>query len=246
MATTLDLSGKVAIVTGGSRGIGRAIALALGRAGAKVVVNYRSRKEDAQAVAEQIDGLAVQADVSTTEGCTQLIEAAQALGQGLHILVNNAGITKDGLMLRMTDEEWNTVLDTNLNSVFRLTRSAASVMMQQRAGSIINITSISGIRGNAGQANYAASKAAVAGMTRSLAKEIARRGVRLNCVAPGFIETDMVNAMNPKVVDGVKKAIPMRRLGTPEDVAQVVLFLASEHASYVTGQEWVVDGGLAI
>ena len=246
MSTSLDLTGKVAIVTGGSRGIGRAIALALGAAGATVVVNYRSRIEAAQAVAQQIGGLAVQADVSTPEGCSQLIEAAQALGQGLHILVNNAGITKDGLMLRMTDDEWHSVLDTNLNSVFRLTRSAASVMMQQRAGSIINITSISGIRGNAGQANYAASKAAVAAMTRSLAKEIARRGVRLNCVAPGFIATDMVNAMNPKVVDGVKKAIPMRRLGTPEEVAKVVLFLASDHASYVTGQEWVVDGGLAI
>ena len=246
MSTTLDLSGKVAIVTGGSRGIGRAIALALGSAGAKVVVNYRSREESAQAVADQIDGLAVQADVSTVEGCERLIQSAQSMGQGLHVLVNNAGITKDGLMLRMTDEEWTTVLDTNLTSVFRLTRAAASVMMQQRAGSIINITSISGIRGNAGQANYAASKAAVAGMTRSLAKEIARRGVRLTGVAPGFIETDMVNAMNPKVVDGVKKAIPMRRMGTPEDVAKVVLFLASDHASYVTGQEWVVDGGLAI
>ena len=246
MSRTIDLSGKVAIVTGGSRGIGRGIALALGRAGALVIVNYHRKNEEAEAVATEIGGRAIQADVSTSAGCDALMQVVEDIGQGLHILVNNAGINRDGLMLRMTDEEWSSVMDTNLGSCFRLTRAAADIMMRQRAGSIINITSVSGIRGNSGQANYAASKAAIAGMTRSLAKELGRRGIRLNCIAPGFIDTDMVHAMNPKIVDGVKKAIPMRRLGTPEEVGQVALFLASDLSSYVTGQEWVVDGGLAI
>jgi 3-oxoacyl-[acyl-carrier protein] reductase len=246
MSVSIDLSGRVAIVTGASRGIGRGIASALGEAGARVVINYRRSASEAEELAEQIGGLAVQADVSTSEGCDALIEAAEGLGQGLHILVNNAGINRDGLMLRMTDEEWSTVLETNLGSCFRLTRSAGNIMMRQRSGSIINITSVSGIRGNAGQANYAASKAGITAMTRSMAKELGRRGVRLNCVAPGFIDTDMVQAMNPKVVEGVRKAVPMRRLGLPGEVGNVVLFLASDLASYVTGQEWVVDGGLAI
>jgi len=246
MSKSIDLSGRVAIVTGASRGIGRGIALALGQAGARVVVNYKNSEKEAQDLARQIDGLAVRADVSTQEGCDALIVAAEGLEQGLHILVNNAGITRDGLMLRMTDEGWDEVLETNLKSCFRLTRSAAGIMMRQRQGSIVNITSVTGIRGNPGQANYAASKAGIAAMTRSLAKELGRRGVRLNCIAPGFIDTDMVNAMNPKVVKGVIDAIPMRRLGTPDEVGQVALFLASDLASYITGQEWVVDGGLAI
>jgi 3-oxoacyl-[acyl-carrier protein] reductase len=246
MSKSIDLSGRVAIVTGASRGIGRSIALALGRAGARVLVNYKNSVEDAEAVAREIDGLAVRADVSTQEGCDALIAAAEELEQGLHILVNNAGITRDGLMLRMTDEGWDEVLETNLKSCFRLTRAAAGIMLRQRQGSIVNITSVTGIRGNPGQANYAASKAGIAAMTRSLAKELGRRGVRLNCIAPGFIDTDMVNAMNPKVVKGVIDAIPMRRLGTPDEVGQVALFLASDLASYITGQEWVVDGGLAI
>jgi 3-oxoacyl-[acyl-carrier protein] reductase len=246
MSVSINLSGRVAIVTGASRGIGRGIALALGEAGAYVVVNYRSRREEAEEVAAQSGGVAVKADVSTPEGCEALIEVAENLGRGLHILVNNAGITRDGLMLRMTDEEWSTVMSTNLDSCFRLTRAAANIMMRQREGSIINITSISGIRGNPGQANYAASKAGIAAMTRTLAKEIGRRGVRLNCIAPGFIDTDMVQAMNPKIVEEVRKAIPMRRLGNTDEVARVALFLASDLSSYVTGQEWVVDGGLAI
>lgn len=239
----MDLSGKVAIVTGGSRGIGKAIALELGTAGASVIVNYNRNAEAAQTIADSINGIAVQADVSTETGCTALIEAAQSLGS-LDVLVNNAGINADGLLVRMTDEDWSKVLTTNLDSTFRLCRAATEIMMRQRSGSIINITSVSGLRGNAGQANYSASKAAVSAMSVSLAKEMGRRGIRVNCVAPGFVETDMVSAMNPKVVDAAKNMIAMRRLAQPIEIAKVVRFLASDDASYVTGQEWVVDGGL--
>lgn len=239
----MDLTSKVAIVTGASRGIGRAIALELGQAGATVIVNYNRNAEAAEAIANEIGGHAVQADVSTDDGCQALIEAATEHGR-LDVLVNNAGITRDGLMVRMTDEDWNAVLNTNLLSAFRLSRAATEIMMRARSGSIINITSVSGIRGNAGQANYAASKAAVAAMSTSLAKEMGRRGIRVNCVAPGFVETDMVDAMNPKVVEGAKAMIPMRRLAQPSEIAKVVRFLASDDASYVTGQQWVVDGGL--
>ncbi|MEC8191175.1 MAG: 3-oxoacyl-[acyl-carrier-protein] reductase [Myxococcota bacterium] len=239
----MNLTNKVAIVTGASRGIGRAIALELGHSGAKVIVNYNRNAEAAQAVAHEIGGVAVQADVGTVDGCDKLIAAAAAQGS-LEILVNNAGITRDGLMVRMTDADWDDVLQTNLTSTFRLCRAATEIMMQQRRGSIINVTSVSGIRGNAGQANYAASKAGVAAMTSSLAKEMGRRGIRVNCVAPGFVATDMVDAMNPKVVEGAKNLIPMRRLAQPEEIAKVVRFLASDDASYVTGQQWVVDGGL--
>ncbi|MCB9779115.1 MAG: 3-oxoacyl-ACP reductase FabG [Alphaproteobacteria bacterium] len=243
MTTEGPLTGKVAVVTGGGRGIGRAIALELGRAGARVVVNYRSSAAEAQAVADEVGGLAVQADVGTAEGCQALIDAATALGS-LDVLVNNAGINADMLMLRMSDEEWRSVMDVNLDGTFRLCRAAATVMLRQRSGSIVNVTSVSGLRGNPGQANYAASKAAVAAMSRSLAKELGKRGIRVNCVAPGFVETDMVHAMDERVVDGIKQVVPMRRLGKPEEIARVVRFLASDEASFVTGQEWVVDGGL--
>jgi 3-oxoacyl-[acyl-carrier protein] reductase len=241
----LPLTDRVAIVTGAGRGIGRAIALELGRAGARVIVNYNRSAEAAEALAAEIGGVAVQADVCSAEGADRLVAAAEALG-GLHILVNNAGITRDGLMLRMPDSDWQAVIDTNLTATFRMCRAAAAIMLRQRAGSIINLTSISGIRGNSGQANYAASKAAVAAMSRSLAKELARRGIRVNCVAPGFIATDMVDAMNRKVVEGVLDVIPMRRIGQPEEVAHLVRFLASDEARYITGQELAVDGGLSI
>ena len=242
---TAPLTGKIALVTGASRGIGRAIALELGRAGAKVLVNYNASAAPAEALAAEIGGVAVQADVSTTAGCEALIAAAEGLG-ALDILVNNAGITRDMLVPRMSDEEWSAVLDTNLTATFRLCRAASVLMMRQRRGSIINLTSVSGLHGNAGQANYAASKAAISALSKSLAKELGRRNIRVNCVAPGFIETDMTKILDSRILDGVKEIAALRRVGKPEEIARVVRFLASDEASYVTGQEWVVDGGLSI
>ncbi len=241
----MDLTGRVAIVTGGARGIGAAISRELAAAGARVVINYQRSAAEAQALAEQLGGLAVEADIGTAAGTKALVEAAQALGP-IDVLVNNAGITRDGLMMRMSDEDWRAVLDVNLDGVFRMCREVSMLMISKRRGSIINITSLSGVRGNAGQANYAASKAAVAAMSRSLAKEVAKRNVRVNCVAPGFVDTDMVRAMDHRIVEGVTQAVPMRRLGRPEEIAKVVRFLASDDASYVTGQEWSVDGGLGV
>jgi 3-oxoacyl-[acyl-carrier protein] reductase len=241
----MNLTGKVAIITGGARGIGEAITRELAAAGARVVINYARSGAAAEALAAELGGLAVEADISTPAGAKALVDAARALGS-IDVLVNNAGITKDGLMLRMSDEDWRGVMDLNLDGVFRMCRDVSAVMLSQRRGSIINITSLSGVRGNAGQANYAASKAAVAALSRSLAKELAKRNIRVNCVAPGFIDTDMVRAMDPRIVEGVTQAVPMRRLGKASEVAKVVRFLASDDASYVTGQEWLVDGGLGV
>jgi len=239
----VDLKDQVAIVTGGARGIGRAVAISLARAGAKVVVNYRTSAELAEGLAAEIGGVAVQANVATREGAEALVEAATALGS-LDILVNNAGITQDNLSMRMSDEQWDEVLSVNAGGAFRMTRAALRVMARQRSGSIINVSSVTALKGNPGQANYSASKAAIIGMTRSIAKEMARRNVRVNVVAPGFVETDMTSVLSEKVLDIARSEIPLARLGKPEEIAEVVCFLAGPRASYITGQVFVVDGGL--
>jgi 3-oxoacyl-[acyl-carrier protein] reductase len=241
----VELKGQVAIVTGASRGIGRAIATELAAAGATVIVNFRQSEKEAHSVAQAIGGIAVQADVSTNEGCEALTSAALALGP-IAILVNNAGVTDDSLLMRMSDAQWDDVMQVNAGGPFRMCRAVIPHMVRAKAGSIINLVSISALRGNAGQCNYAASKAAVLALTRCLAKEVAKRKIRVNAVAPGFIKTDMTSSLPDKLLEGAKATIPMRRLGEPEDIAPVVRFLAGPAAKYITGQCIVVDGGLSV
>jgi 3-oxoacyl-[acyl-carrier protein] reductase len=245
--TTIDLAGKTAFVTGSTRGIGQAIARALHAAGARVAVVGRDQAR-AEAVAAELGDCAagVACDVAQADQVEAAIAAAeQALGP-IDILVNNAGLTRDNILLRLTDADWNAVLDANLKGAFHTTRAVIKGMMKRRAGRIVNITSIVGLTGNKGQANYAASKAGLIGFTKSVAKEYASRGVLANCVAPGFIETAMTAALPDEARATLLQDIALGRLGRPEDVAGAVLFLASDLAGYITGQVLVVDGGMVI
>jgi 3-oxoacyl-[acyl-carrier protein] reductase len=237
-----ELDGKLALVTGASRGIGRAIALELGRAGAEVVVGYRSGEEEAQAVASEIGGRAVQADVSDADSAQALVDAAG----DVDVLVNNAGLTRDGLIARMSDDDWRTVIDTNLSGVFYTCRAVARPMMRKRSGSIVNVSSIVGVRGNPGQVNYAASKAGLIGFTKSLARELGSRNVRANVVAPGYVHTQLTNVLPDEAKALMLQNTPLGRLGDPEDVAGAVRFLCSDDAGFVTGAVLLVDGGLGM
>ena len=242
MSPFASLEGKVALVTGGSRGIGRAIALELGRAGAEVVVGYRTGRDEAEAVAAEIGGRAVEADVSDPESAKSLVGAAG----DVDVLVNNAGLTRDGLLVRMGDEDWRTVIDTNLSSVFYTCRAAARTMMRKRAGSIVNVSSIVGVHGNWGQTNYAASKAGIIGFTKSLARELGSRNVRANVVAPGYVKTQLTDVLPEEAAQAMLTNTPLGRLGDPEDVAGAVRFLCSDDAAFVTGVVLLVDGGLGM
>jgi 3-oxoacyl-[acyl-carrier protein] reductase len=237
-----SLEGKTALVTGASRGIGRAIALELGRAGAQVVVGYRTGREEAEAVAAEIGGRAVEADVSDAESAKALVEGAG----DLDILVNNAGLTRDGLLARMSDDDWRAVIDTNLSSIFYTCRAASRPMMKRRGGSIVNISSIVGVHGNFGQTNYAASKAGIIGFTKSLARELGSRNVRANVVAPGYVRSQLTDVLPEEATALMLQNTPLGRLGDPEDVAGAVRFLCSDDARFVTGAVLLVDGGLGM
>ncbi len=247
----MALDGKVAFVTGGSRGIGKAIVLALASAGADVAINYAGNLTAAEEVAAQVTAMGrkvilVQGDVANTATATEMIEKVVTELGKIDILVNNAGITRDGLLVRMKEEDWDAVLTTNLKGVFNCTKAAAKHMMKQRAGKIVNISSVVGIMGNASQANYAAAKAGCIGFTKSVAKELASRGINVNAVVPGFIATDMTKVLPEKVVEAMAAGIPLKRAGEPKDVANAVLFLVSEEAAYITGQTLNVDGGMVM
>ncbi|MEE3420138.1 MAG: 3-oxoacyl-[acyl-carrier-protein] reductase [Lachnospiraceae bacterium] len=245
------LDGQVAVVTGAGKGIGRAIALRLAADGAAVVVNYCHSSDAAEKTAEDcralgVDAVAVMADVSTMEGADALMKEALKMSGRIDILVNNAGRTKDSLLLRMKPDDFDTVVKTNLYGTFYCMKAVSKIMLKQKYGRIISISSIVGLRGNVGQMNYSASKAGILGLTKSMAKEMASRGVTVNAVAPGMIETDMTRAMTEEAHAAMEKEIPAGRIGAPEDVACAVAFFASREAAYVTGQVLAVDGGLAV
>jgi 3-oxoacyl-[acyl-carrier protein] reductase len=246
-----SLHGKVALVTGGSRGIGRAVAIRLAQGGAKVSFNYKSNHEAAQEVLGELKGggahaMAVAGDVGVQADVDRLVTTTlQAFGQ-IDILVNNAGITRDTLLMRMSEEDWDAVIDTNLKSTFLVTKAVLRGMVRQRSGRIVNIASVSGLLGNAGQSNYAASKAGMIGFTRSVAREVASRGITVNAVAPGFIETDIWQGVSDEARKAILNMAPLGTIGKPEDVAEAVAFLASDAARYITGQTLNVDGGLVM
>ena len=237
-----SLEGKTALVTGGSRGIGAAVARELARAGATVVVGYRSGADEAEAIASEIGGRAVQADVSNVDDAKRLVEEAGELD----VLVNNAGITRDGVLARMSDDDWRSVLETNLSSVFYTCRAVSRGMMKRRGGSIVNLSSIVGLHGNWGQSNYAASKGGIVAFTKSLAQELGSRGVRANVVAPGYIKTQLTDAIPEEAQQQMLGLTPLGRFGEPEDVARAVRFLSSDDASFITGEVVVVGGGLGM
>lgn len=245
------LNGKVAVVTGASRGIGKAISLELAKQGAFVILNYNGSKEKAEEVKTEIENENGQAevyqcDVSSFDSCQKFFKDVIEKHKRIDILVNNAGITKDGLLMKMSEEDFDRVIDINLKGTFNCMRFASRQMMKQRSGRIINMSSVVGVVGNAGQANYAASKAGVIGLTKSAARELASRGITVNAVAPGFINTDMTEVLSDSVKEECKKQIPLGTFGETEDIAGAVAFLASEQARYITGQVLHVDGGMAI
>jgi 3-oxoacyl-[acyl-carrier protein] reductase len=240
--TFASLDGKTALVTGASRGIGRAIASELAAGGATVVVGYRTGKDEAEALATELGGRAVQADVSNAEDAQRLVEEAG----NVDILVNNAGLTRDGLLARMSDDDWRTVIETNLSSVFYTCRAVCRPMMKKRAGAIVNVSSIVGVHGNWGQTNYAASKAGIIGFTKSLAKELGSRNVRANVVAPGYVKTQLTDVLPEDATAAMLTNTPLGRLGEPDDIAGAVRFLCSDAASFITGEVLLVDGGLGM
>ena len=241
-----SLDGKVALVTGGSRGIGAAISRELAKAGAKVALNYRAGQEAADEVAGEIGGLAVRADVSKPEEVQAVIERVEGEFGDIDALVNNAGVTRDTLIARMTDDDWQTVIDTNLRGTFNTSRAVSRKMLRRRAGSIVNLSSVVGVHGNPGQANYAASKAGIIGLTKALARELGSRGVRVNAIAPGYISTELTDVLNDEQRGLILQNTPLGRLGEPEDVARAVRFLCSDEAAFITGEVLLVDGGLGM
>lgn len=245
------LEGKIALVTGASRGIGRGIALALAGCGATVLVNYNGSKERAEQVVAEIANMGGQAEaigcnVSDYAACEQMVKDVIGKYGKVDILVNNAGITRDNLIMRMSEQDYDDVLNTNLKGAFNTMKHLTRHFLKNKSGKIINISSVSGVMGNAGQANYSASKAGLIGLTKSIARELSSRGICVNAVAPGFIETEMTKAMPESVLEGAKGSIPLGRIGAVEDIANSVLFLASDYANYITGQVICVDGGMSI
>ncbi|MDF2803019.1 MAG: 3-oxoacyl-(acyl-carrier-protein) reductase [Anaerocolumna sp.] len=245
------LENKVALVTGGSRGIGRAISISLASNGALVVVNYCGSKEKADEVVKEITvnggrAVAYQADITDANAVKSMFDYIMNEFKSLDILINNAGITKDNLILKMTEEEFDQVINTNLRGVFSCLKQASRIMLKQKRGSILNLSSVSGIHGNPGQVNYSAAKAGVVGMTKTLAKELGSRGITVNAIAPGYIKTDMTDVLKAELKDKIAEAVPLKRLGNPEDIAEMATFLVSPKASYITGQVIEIDGGLGL
>lgn len=247
----MHLTDKVALITGASRGIGRAVALEMAKSGASIVVNYSGSEGAAQETVDQIIALGgkaikIKANVGNAEEVQAMVDEAHKEFGHIDILVNNAGITRDGLLMRMKDADWDEVININLKGVYLVTKAVSKIMMKQRSGKIINMTSVSGVAGNAGQANYAAAKAGVIGFTKTCAKELAARGITVNAIAPGFVKTDMTDVLPEKVKENVANVVPLGRMGEPEEIAGVATFLASDFANYITGQVLCVDGGMVM